>query len=76
MSDINNVQLKERSAAVTKNMMSLSDVKRRLIAIEENMDQMSIAEFSTFETNNGDLTLYITDRLRRKCRKGKVWKSN
>lgn len=56
--------------------MDIKEAKKRLIELEKDLAIAAIVEFSKFETENGDLKLYVTDRFRRLCRKGKVWKTN
>jgi len=55
--------------------MDLSDIKKRLTEIEGLIVDQSVVELMTFDTPHGKLKVLVTDRLRRKCRKGRVWKS-
>lgn len=56
--------------------MDLSDVKKRLQELQGELSDNPTAVFAEFETPHGLLEVIITDRLRRKCRKGRLWKSN
>lgn len=51
--------------------MDLAELKERLDAV----DDAEMAELVTFPTPFGAVTVWITARLRKACRKGKVWKS-
>lgn len=55
--------------------MDLSEVRSKLEAAEERLAARDVAVFADFRTSHGDLRVSVTDRLRRKCRKGRVWKS-
>lgn len=56
--------------------MDLAEAKQRLIESEPILANSELAEFATFETPHGALVVYVSARLRRACRKQKVWKSN
>ncbi len=56
--------------------MELSALKKRLTDIEAKLDSDPVLELCRFETPLGKVVLSITERLRRSCRRGKVWKSN
>ena len=56
--------------------MELSALKKRLTDIEAELDSDPMLELCRFETPGGKVVVSITDRLRRSCRRGKVWKSN
>lgn len=51
--------------------MDLGELKQRL----EGLEDAEMAELVTFPTPFGAVTVWITARLRKACRKGKVWKS-
>ncbi len=51
--------------------MDLAELEERLDAIED----AEIAELVTFPTPFGAVTVWITARLRKACRKRKIWKS-
>ncbi len=57
-------------------IMELSVLKKRLTEIEAALDTHAIVDFCIFETSEGKLSVAITERLRRSCKRGKVWKSN
>lgn len=56
--------------------MDLAALKARLTDIEGALEHSPLVELCTFETPGGKLVLVVSDRLRRVCKKGKVWKSN
>ncbi|WP_035604746.1 hypothetical protein [Haloferula sp. BvORR071] len=56
--------------------MELSEIKNLLTAIETQLDSNPVSELGTFETPAGKLSVALTERFRKSCRKGKVWKSN
>jgi len=55
--------------------MDLKEAKRRLGEAEASLDEATFATFATFDTPHGPLEVLVTDRLRRRCRKGRVWRS-
>ena len=55
--------------------MELAEAKAKLIQLESVLGDAEIVLFATFDTPAGKLLLYLTERLQRQCRKGKVWKS-
>ena len=55
--------------------MELSEVRSKLEAAEEELAARPVTVFADFRTPHGDLRVSVTDRLRRKSRKGRVWKS-
>ncbi len=55
--------------------MDLIEAKRRLVDIEGELPEHEIVEFAAFQTPYECLTVSVTDRLRRRCRKGGMWKS-
>ena len=55
--------------------MDIADAKTRLAEAEASLEDRSAARFADFETPFGSLQVLVTDRLRRKCRKGRVWKT-
>jgi hypothetical protein len=56
--------------------MDLAEAKALLSSIETTLADVPMVALSTFDTPHGQLELYITERLRRQNRKGKVWKSH
>ena len=56
--------------------MDLATLKSRLADVEATLDADPLVELCGLETPHGDLSVVISDRFRRACRKGKVWKSN
>lgn len=55
--------------------MDFAEVKQKLEAAEVVLVGQPTAVFAEFHTPHGELRVVLTDRLRRKCRKGRVWKS-
>jgi hypothetical protein len=55
--------------------MDLTEIKERLEEAEATLATQSLVVFADLDTPHGLLSVIITDRLRRKCRKGRVWKS-
>jgi hypothetical protein len=55
--------------------MDLPELKKRLTEIESELDSGAFVSFATVPTPGGDLRVVVTDRLRKACRKGKIWKS-
>ncbi len=55
--------------------MDLAVAKGKLQEAEAVLDMQPLAFFADFDTPYGVLRVSVTDRLRRKCRKGRVWKS-
>ena len=55
--------------------MDLAVAKEKLQVAEVVLDQEPLAFFAEFDTPYGMLKVIVTERLRRKCRKGRVWKS-
>jgi hypothetical protein len=55
--------------------MELAELRMRLSAIEEELPLAVFVSLGTFERNGRQLVLALTERLRRKCKKGRVWKS-
>lgn len=56
--------------------MEPSELKQRLTAIETDLDRLPVVKLGTFDTPTGSITVALTDRLRKRCRKGRVWKSS
>ena len=56
--------------------MDLAEAKQKLNQVDKSLIDESLAIFEEFDTPYGVLRVFITDRLRRKCRKGKIWKSS
>nr|MEE4266887.1 hypothetical protein [Candidatus Krumholzibacteria bacterium] len=55
--------------------MDLAEVKKRLGDLDAVLTDRSVAEFGEFNTPHGGLSVWVSDRLVKKCRKGRVWKS-
>lgn len=55
--------------------MELSEVRSKLEIAEGELAETQVALFADFRTPHGALRVSVTDRLRRKSRKGRVWKS-
>ncbi|MCK9995284.1 MAG: hypothetical protein KAH56_03275 [Candidatus Krumholzibacteria bacterium] len=55
--------------------MDLAAAKEKLQIAEVVLDVRPLAFFAEFDTPYGELKVTVTERLRRKCRKGRVWKS-
>lgn len=60
----------------TASPMDLAEAKQKLQAADAELDRQALAVFADLDTPHGSLSVLVTDRLRRKCRKGRVWKSN
>jgi hypothetical protein len=56
--------------------MELAELKERLVEIEDRLEAEQVVELGRFDTPAGPMVVLITERLRKRCRKGKVWKSN
>ena len=56
-------------------MQELDDIKHKLKTLEPQLQKQSIVSFHTFATPQGDLQVHLTNRLYKKCRKDKIWKS-
>lgn len=55
--------------------MELSTLKQRLTEAESALESDAFVELGAFETPGGAMSVVLTERLRKACRKGKVWKS-
>ena len=55
--------------------MDLAIAKQKLVETESVLAVGQTAPFAVFETPHGEMQVTVTDRLRKKCKKGKVWKS-
>jgi len=56
--------------------MELLTLKTQLSQIEAELDKAPVVELCRFDVSGGKVVVWITHRLRRSCRRGKVWKSN
>ena len=56
--------------------MELSALKIRLSQIEAELDNAPVVELCRFDARGVEVVVSLTRRLRRSCRRGKVWKSN
>lgn len=55
--------------------MNTNQLKELLKEAEPKLSDSVFVKLHTFKRNEKNLTLAITERLMRKCKKGKVWKS-
>ena len=55
--------------------MDLKECKQRIADAEQLLARSQLAEIARFATPHGTLALAITDRFRKRCKKGKVWKT-
>jgi hypothetical protein len=55
--------------------MTLEEAKQAIEASEENLCSQPFVVISQLNRNGRPLELSITERFRKKCRKGGVWKS-
>lgn len=55
--------------------MALQDAKHRIEAVEHQLEGSPFVVACTFERNGQKLNVALTDRLRRACKRGRVWKS-
>ena len=55
--------------------MNLEDLKVMIESIEQDLPHHPFSIIHTFVRDNQRLQLGITERLRRQCRRGRVWKS-
>lgn len=55
--------------------MELSEARAKLEHLEPRLSDGVMCLFAEFDTPYCPLQLFVTSRFRRKCRKGKVWKS-
>jgi hypothetical protein len=55
--------------------VELSEVRSKLEIAEGELAETQVALFADFRTPHGALRVSVTDRLRRKSRKSRVWKS-
>lgn len=56
--------------------MDLSTLKRRITEIESTLEGAPFVELCSFDTPGGEVSVALTERLRKACKKGKVWKSS
>ena len=56
-------------------LMTLQEAKEKLALIENLLTDEPFILFNTFERNQRRLNLALTERLRKKTKKGHVWKS-
>ena len=54
--------------------MDLTTAKSILNDCSRGLDDKRIVAFHSFDTPHGPLTVHVTDRLRKKCIKAKLWK--
>ncbi|MFN3200416.1 MAG: hypothetical protein ACE366_18605 [Bradymonadia bacterium] len=55
--------------------MELSEVKMRVAAIEAELPAQPCVEFHRFERDGRGLVVMLTERLRKSCKRGRVWQS-
>ena len=53
----------------------LSELKTRITEIEATLESAPLVELCRFETPTGPLIVWLTDRIRESCRRGRIWKS-
>jgi hypothetical protein len=53
--------------------MDLAETKQRLEAADAQLANSPVAPFAEISTPHGKLRVLVTDRLRRRCRKSKLW---
>jgi len=56
--------------------VDLSSEKKRLNDLESELGQQPVSEFAEFPTPYGRFKVSVTERLRQKCKKGRVWKTS
>lgn len=56
--------------------MDLSELKKRLADLEVELDANPVVDFWAVETPSGKMSVAITNRFRKCCRKGRVWKTH
>lgn len=55
--------------------LKLQDLKQRLAAIEAELAVRPCVHFLTLDSAHGSLSVWLTARLRKACRRGRVWQS-
>ena len=55
--------------------MEIEEVKKRLLEIEQRIDDEVIVEFAEVVNNDRKLIVYLTSIFRKNCKKNKIWKS-
>jgi len=55
--------------------MNIQELKKLLKEAEPKLPDSVFVNLHTFKRNDKKVTLAITERLMRKCKKGKIWKS-
>lgn len=55
--------------------MDTDQAKTRLSELESALDAAPLAEFAAFDTPHGPLRVFVSERLRKKAKKARVWKS-
>ena len=55
--------------------MDLAEAKALITGSEHELPQQAFVVIHTFERDGRELRLALTDRLRKSCRRGRVWKS-
>jgi hypothetical protein len=55
--------------------MDLKECKQRITEAEQLLARSQLVEVARFTTPHGMLALAITDKFRKRCKKGKVWKT-
>jgi hypothetical protein len=56
-------------------LMTLQEAKEKIVLIENLLTNEPFILFHTFERNQRSLNLALTERLRKKTKKGRIWKS-
>jgi len=55
--------------------MNLQELKAQVNEIEKDLDEYPVVKVAGFSDGNRNVHVYLTNRLKKKCKKGKVWKS-
>jgi len=56
--------------------MDLAEAKLRIARAEAVLDGHPVANFAEFATPHGELRVLVTGRLRKRCKKERIWKSS
>ena len=55
--------------------MELSELRNRLGEAEKSLGSSPLVECCGFETPHGEVSVWVTDRFRKACRKSRAWKT-
>lgn len=56
--------------------MDLAEAKMRISRAEADLEDHPVANFAEFATPHGELRVFVTERLRKRCKKERLWKSS